>query len=451
MLCGYATSFQAYSASRYTMRRLFLNAGPIAHLSPSGFSGALTGDVMSDENALIHPSGRAILTSDSKIESIADSEELQAEYSPDVTIGNAKPTLLKNGKFEVWDLAGQAVIPGLVDGHNHLIWTGDRSNEVALREQGYSYREISDMGGGINKTVRETREASHNLLLQEGLKRVNTAQQFGSTFLETKSGYGLTVQDELKILDVSNQLGEEKSIHTTATWLGAHSVPKGMTRSQYVEQLLSEQLPAVVEQGIATYADVFCEDGWFTLEETEDICKAAKSEGLEIRLHVDEFADCGGAQLAAELGALTADHAGWSSDSAREACHKSGVIQGFLPSTPHVLGLDHWPPFQKCIDNDWAWSLATDFNPNCPSLSLPFSAQLAMRHSSVSSLSALVASSRNSAASLVEGQGTGLGMIIEGGPSSLNILSSKKVTDWCNSPDLPFAATLSNGEWVNSL
>lgn len=432
------------------MRRLLLNLGPVAHLSPNGIQGPLVGTEMYDEELLIHPAGLAILSNDSKIEKIGFSEELQLEYFHQMKLDSSVPTMIKTGDIEVWDLAGKAVIPGLVDGHSHLIWTGDRSNEVALREQGYTYQQISEMGGGINKTVGETRKATLQDLLLSARDRVESAENFGTTFLETKSGYGLTTQDELKLLIASNQAGYDFQIETTSTWLGAHSVPKELTQSQYVEEILSEQLPEVIEQGIAIYADVFCENGWFTIEETEDICKEAKSQGLEIRLHVDEFSDCGGAQLAAELGALTADHAGWCTDDARDACHKAGVIQGFLPATPYVLGLDHWPPFQQCLDNEWAWSLATDFNPNCPSLSLPFISSIAIEQSGIPSLATLVASSRNSACSLLEGRDSKLGTISEGGPASLNILRDDNIDGWYRSDsDQHFIRTLSNGGWVS--
>lgn len=431
------------------MRHLLLNIGPIAHLSPNGYKGPLVGTDMYDEELLVYPSGMAILCEDNKIEKIGFSEELQLEYFHQMKLDSSAPTLIEAGDIEVWDLAGKGVIPGLVDGHSHLVWTGDRSGEVALREQGYTYQQISEMGGGINKTVGETRKASLEELLISARQRVANAEKHGTTFLETKSGYGLTTEDELKLLSASNQVGGEFQIETTSTWLGAHSVPKELTQSQYVEQILSEQLPEVVEQGIATYADVFCENGWFTIEETEDICKDAKSQGLEIRLHVDEFSDCGGAQLAAELGALTADHAGWSTDDARDACNKAGVIQGFLPATPHVLGLDHWPPFQQCLDNEWAWSLATDFNPNCPSLSLPLTASITIEQSGIPSLATLVASSRNSAYSLLEGRNSKLGTISEGGPASLNILQDDNINGWYRTnSDQPFIGTLSNGGWI---
>jgi len=435
---------------RGCMRHLLLNAGPIAHLNPNGVEGAIVGHLMSDSESLVFPSGMAILTDGGKITKISNSDDLMEEFAPNVKLESSKPSKICDGELEVWDLAGRAVIPGLVDGHSHLVWAGDRSDEVALRQQGLSYREIDEMGGGISLTVRETRAATSSSLFSEGMRRVGTAQLHGTTFLESKSGYGLTTEDELKLLDVSNQLADTSSIQMTHTWLGAHSIPNGVEKSHYIEELLSEQLPAVVDQGIAKYADVFCEDGWFTIEETETICKAAQESGLSIRLHVDEFSDSGGAQLAAELGASTADHAAWSSSEARHQCNKAGVIQGFLPGTPYVLGSDKWPPFAECIENSWAWSLASDFNPNCQSLSLPFAGSLAVHRSGVSPLAALVAATRNSASSLIEG-GHGLGTISEGAPASLNVLGGKSIDGWClTSGQSPFVMTLCNDNWVNT-
>ena len=170
------------------MRRLLLNVGPIAHLSPNGVQGPLVGNTMYDEELLIHPAGLAILSNDKEIEKIGFSEELQLEYFHQMKLDSSVPSLVQTGDVEVWDLAGKGVIPGLVDGHSHLVWTGDRSGEVALREQGYTYQQISEMGGGINKTVGETRKASLQELLLSARERVTNAENFGTTFLETKSG-----------------------------------------------------------------------------------------------------------------------------------------------------------------------------------------------------------------------------------------------------------------------
>ncbi len=435
---------------RRCMDLLLLNAGPLAHLAPVGHRGPLAGGDIVDRTILTHGAGQGILIRGDLIVAIAESAELQQEFASGVTLGGTIPNRLETGPLEVWDLAGKAVIPGLVDAHTHLLWSGDRSNEVALRQQGHSYREIAEMGGGIGKTVSATRRSTLEELVMDGFRRTQVALGNGTTFLEAKSGYGLSTESELRLLAAADALAKRTPLQLSHTWLGAHATPPGGKQDSYVEEILSDQLPAVLEQGIASSADVFCEEGWFTLQETEDICRASMDGGLEIRLHVDEFSNCEGAALAAELGAVTADHAAHSSESARQACHDAGTLQGFLPGTPYVLGLDHWPPFQKCIDEGWAWSLASDFNPNCHSLSLPFAASLAVHRCGIDPLATLVGCSRNAGVGLRHSDGRPLGTIEVGGPASLNILWGEELDGWCLTPgQSPFLATLCEGAIMN--
>ena len=192
-------------------------------------------------------------------------------------------------------------------------------------------------------------------------------------------------------------------------------------------------MPAIIEQGIAIAADVFCEPGWFTLEDTEEICKEATKAGLSIRLHVDEFADGEGLKLAAELGAVTADHAIHSSDDARAAAADAGTLQGFLPGTPYVLGLKSWPPIQQCIDEEWPWTIATDFNPNCQSLSIPMTGSLVTHRLNIDPIAALAAVTRNPATGLDQSRFT-QGIIAEGAIANFNELKSPHVESWCQSP-----------------
>ncbi len=433
------------------MRRLLVNIGQLAHLDLAAVSGPLKGTQLSDEEGLLSRDDTSILITDDVISKITDSESMIEEYAPQWR-GQAGVSITTYDEIEVWDVAGRAVIPGLIDAHSHLIWAGDRSQEVSMARRGMSYQQIAAAGGGIAKTVSATRMASSQFLYEEGLRRAAIALKMGTVHLESKSGYGLTKEDELKILDVSNQVDGSIPLQMSHTWLGAHACPRGTTHSEYVEQLITEQLPSVASQQIATSADVFCEPGWFTLEETERICTAALDEGMEIRLHVDEFQDGGGAQLAAGLGARTADHAAHSSEESLSACNDKGVMIGFLPGTPYTLGIDHWPPFATATENNWAWSLATDFNPNCHSLSLPFAASLAVHRCGVTPLAALVASSRNPATTLTATAHPSAGMITEGGPASLNILWGEEVDGWCLTPGInPFIGTICNGEIITSM
>ncbi len=420
------------------MRTVLLNAGPIAHLSGERPDLALTGVAMMDMEALVHPSGFGLVIEGGIFTHLSDSESLAEEYNSD------SQTIVR-------DLGGRAIVPGLVDAHTHLLWAGDRSNEMRLRQSGASYRDIAAAGGGISSTVSHTRKALHNEnegILSEGRRRLSIALRCGTTAIEAKSGYGLDTNSELALIEAASILGNNSPIEISPTWLGAHDTPPDKSRKAYVEEILSEQLPAVVEQGLARYADVFCEDGWFTIEETASICEAAAESGIEIRLHVDEFADCGGLQLAAELGAVTADHAVHSTDDARASASDSGTLQGFLPGTPYVLGTDLWPPIQQSIAEDWAWSLATDFNPNCHSLSLPFTGSVVTQRLGIDPLAALVACSRNPATGLLRADGLKHGIIEVGAAANLNVLWGEHIEGWCQTPgQTPFLATISNGIW----
>ena len=364
-----------------------------------------------------------------------------------VKIGHTEEIESEYGRNDSISLNGRAIIPGLIDAHTHLLWGGDRSDEMRLRQAGKSYQEIAALGGGINYTVKATRDLTQNQLIEIGNHRLRQSLRNGTTALETKSGYGLDTETELKLLRAANQLKTESNQEISLTWLGAHNSPPEMDIKSYVEQIMSDQLPAVIEQGLAKSADVFCEDGWFTLDQTEMICKEAQSNGMDIRLHVDEFSDSNGLSLAAELGATTADHALHSTDDNRAAAHEAGTIQGFLPGTPYVHGSSDWPPIQHCIDNGYAWTLATDFNPNCRSLSLPMVGSIVTHRMNIDPLAALVAVTRNPATTMRRDDGLAHGIIAEGASANLNILWGTKIDGWCQTPgDSPFSATMCNGK-----
>ncbi len=299
-----------------------------------------------------------------------------------------------------------------------------------------SYSDIANAGGGIRHTVKQTRNCTDEDLFRIGQSRLDLALNQGTTSIEVKSGYGLTTKSELAILDAYYLLNEYpnrlKNPDIFATWMGAHDIPDGVKKVEYVEHIISEQLPEVAEQGVTHYADIFCEPGWFSLEDTEEISRAAISEGLEIRLHVDEFCDGGGLQLATELGAVTADHAIHSTDDARAAAADAGVLQGFLPGTPYVMGSDKWPPIQQCIDEEWPWTLASDFNPNCPTLSLPMVGSIVTHRLNIDPIAALAAVTRNAATGLCSSYQQGV--ITEGAIANFNQLESRYVESWCQSP-----------------
>ena len=395
---------------------IFVNAGAMAHFSTGDLTSPLVGlDMSSSEQ--IHAPGYGLVIESGTIKKIAHSEEILAEYG---TVSN------------LHDLGGRAIIPGFIDAHTHLLWDGDRSNEIIMRQQGMSYAEIAEAGGGIRHTVSQTRGSQN--LHQIGVERRDISMAHGTTALEVKSGYGLDTESELRLLQVYGEMQSERAYpQLYPTWMGAHDIPHGIKRKSYVEQILSEQLPEVLEQGIATSADVFCEPGWFTIEDTEEICKAASKGGLLIRLHVDEFTNGGGLELAAELGAVTADHAIHSSDDARAAAAEAGTLQGFLPGTPYVMGSDAWPPIQQCIDEEWPWTLATDFNPNCQSLSIPMAGSLVTHRLKIDPIASLAAVTRNASCGLNNGSRL-QGVIAVGAQANFIELKSSLVESWCQSP-----------------
>ena len=418
-----------------TMRTVLLDLGPLAHLSGDG---PLIGADMSNYELLTSPAGKGIVVNDGTIESIEESSQLMEEYGGP----NASTEQLT-----IVSLGGNAVVPGLVDGHNHLLWAGDRSNEISMKQKGMTYQAIAAIGGGIQHTVRQTASASKDALVQLGYQRMRLALLNGTTHMETKSGYGLSTERELLLLEVANHLHSINHLPSMElTWLGAHDTPVNFTRSEYVEEILSEQLPAVLDQGLANAADVFCEPGWFTVEESEDILRSAKSGGLRQRIHIDEFVDGGGGELAADLGVVTADHAHHTPLDTRMNMQDAGVNTGFLPGTPYTMG-EPWPSFNQGIEKKYCWSVATDFNPNCNILSLPFIGSLLVHRNNVDPLAALVASSRNPSETSPHPDGVVHGRLQVGAAANLNVLNGNQWQSWCNSPGTtPFRATMLNGK-----
>ena len=425
------------------MDLLLFNIGEIATLSHGDVSKPLSGTEMGNRDKLIIESGSSILVSQGKIMKINPEEELLEEFAPDMESG-------KSNLIDLLNVNGAAIIPGLVDCHTHLLWSGDRSNEIRLRQKGLTYQDISNQGGGINKTVNSTRKASKKELESIGHRNLSQSSNYGTTTIEAKSGYGLSVDSEIKILQATSAL-DGINHNVLPTWLGAHDFPKDKKPNEYMDELIHEQLPLVAENNLAKWIDVFCEPGWFNLEQTETLVKNAKSFGLKSRLHVDEFVDSGGLSLAAELESCSADHVGFSNSDSRDKANKSGTMQVFLPGTPYVLGKNLGEGIQECLDNNWIFSLATDFNPNCQTLSLPFVSSLATHRIGIDPLTALVACTRNPASTLNEELENCVGSIHVGGPADFNILNSKSIDYWCQTPGVsPISKTFFSGSIVKS-
>ncbi len=314
------------------------------------------------------------------------------------------------GEVERWDARGLVVLPGLVDAHTHLVFAGDRVEEFEWRTRGMSYPEIARRGGGIRRTVHRTRAASESELLEIARRRARWFLQQGTTTIEAKSGYGLSRDDELKILRVMRRLHEEGPLEIVPTLLAAHVVPEeyATDTSGYLRMILEELLPEVAREGLAEYHDVFCDEGAFTVEEARILMEAARSHGLRLRIHAEQFARVGAARLAAELGARTADHLEKITDEDIAALADAGVLAVLLPGACLHLGRRDYPPARKLIEASVPVVLATDFNPGTsPTPSLPLILALACTQMGMTPAEAITAATINAACSLDRGHRLG--------------------------------------------
>jgi imidazolonepropionase len=274
---------------------------------------------------------------------------------------------------QVIDATKKTVLPGFIDSHTHLVFSGSREAEFEQRLQGKTYEQSAAAGGGINATVRRVREASKEELKTEARERLARLMHLGVTTVEVKSGYGLTLEDEVKCLEVVADLNGEGPWELVPTFLGAHAVPPEFQtrRADYVKLLTDIMLPEIARRKLAEFCDVFCDIGAFDLAETETILNAARSLGFRVKLHADELSSLGGAELAARMQAVSADHLLCVTDVGIDAMAKAGTIATLLPGTAFFLGLAY-APARKLIERGLAVALASDCNPGtCPTENLP--------------------------------------------------------------------------------
>ncbi|HKA22275.1 MAG TPA: imidazolonepropionase [Blastocatellia bacterium] len=301
------------------------------------------------------------------------------------------------------DAGGGVVMPGFVDAHTHPVFAGTRENEYEMRAAGLTYQEIAARGGGIRSTVRKTRAASEDELFRMSQRRVLSLLEHGTTTAEAKSGYGLSLDDELKILRVIQRLNAETPLELIPTFLGAHEIPDEYRadREGYIKLVTDEMLPRVAGEKLARYCDVFCESHVFTVEESRRVLSRARELGLGIRIHADQLSNSGGAELAAEFRAVSADHLEWIDVHGMNLLRKAGVIAVLLPGAVFNLGLSRYAPAREMIDAGLAIALATDFNPgSSPTPSMQMILSIACTQMRMTPAESICAATINAAYSL---------------------------------------------------
>jgi imidazolonepropionase len=304
---------------------------------------------------------------------------------------------------EITDAGGRVVAPGFVDAHTHPVFAGNRADEFELRAAGKTYQEIAAAGGGIKSTVRKTRAASEDELFEASKRYCEWFLGTGTTTIEAKSGYGLTLEDELKMLRVIRRLDEETPLRYVPTFLGAHTVPDEFkdNRAAYVDLIVNEMIPRVAQDGLARFCDVFCETGAFDVDESRRILQAARAHGMKLRVHADQLSLSGGSQLAAELGAMTADHLEHAGESQIEHLKSANVQPVLLPASVLLIGSQRYPNARAMIEAGLAVVLATDFNPgSSPTPSMLFVLTLAATQMKMLPAEAITAATINAAYSL---------------------------------------------------
>ncbi len=297
---------------------------------------------------------------------------------------------------------GKTLVPGFVDAHTHLVFAGSREEEFELRLKGADYMEIHNKGGGILKTVRETRRASEAELIKNCRNTLDTMLQYGTTTVEAKSGYGLTVADEIKCLRAIQRVSKDHSVDVVSTFLGAHAIPPEYEKQpeDYVRLIMDKMMPSVARLKLAEFCDVFCEKGVFSVEQARRILDVGRKYGLKPKLHADELTPFGGAELAAEIEAISAEHLLFASDKGLRMMSERGVIAVLLPAASFALMINRYADARRMIEMGVPVALGTDFNPSCWVENMQLVIALACRQLKMTPAEALTAATINAAHAL---------------------------------------------------
>lgn len=337
----------------------------------------------------------AMLVRDGRIAAVGSREKIEPLAEADVSLVDA---------------GGRVVMPGFVDAHTHLVFAGNRADEFEMRCAGMTYQQIAERGGGIRSTVRKTRAATEDELIAAGQKHARWFLEGGTTTVEAKSGYGLTVGDELKLLRTIRRVSEMTPLRCVPTFLGAHEVPDEYESRPdgYIDLMVNEMLPAVAAGKLAEFCDIFCEAKVFSVAQAERVLVAARRHGLGLRVHADQFTSSGAVELAAKLGAKTVDHLEQTTPESIAAIKKAGVQPVLLPGSVYAIGSQKYAPARAMIEAKLPIVIATDFNPgSSPTASMTMILSLACTQMKMTPAEAITAATINAAYSLNRGEQIG--------------------------------------------
>ena len=380
-------------------------------------------------------------------------ESIEIIENKDILIESGKISQISNDIVsydEMIDAKQCIVTPGFIDTHTHPVFIGNRANEFELRAKGKTYQEISKMGGGIKSSVNSLRQASEEELYFASYNNIKPFIHFGTTTLEAKSGYGLSLKDEVKSLKVLKKINESLDINIIPTFLGAHDFPDEFknNKEEYVRLICEEMIPQVAEQELAVFCDVFCEEGYFSVDNSRKILETAKKYNLVPRMHADEFVYSGASELAKEIGAVSADHLMAINDAGITALSQSDTIATLLPGTTFFLNKKNYADGRKLIDNNCSVALATDFNPGtCTIRSLSNIMFLAIQNCGLTIEEAFLGVTYNGAKSL--NKQNEIGLVKENYNADLilwNINSIDEIPYWFDSANTRIFKVIKNGK-----